>query len=208
VEKAHHIVLGLLYSGFVEADQSHAEAGTELGCYKVTRKGEELMRASAARRIKCTTAQSALDEFMQRVQCVNNAPTYLYTVVKVVVFGSFLCRGNHLGDVDVAVELSSRIPFRGNWVEIFRQHAWNSGRSFRTFDEEIDWPRREVILALKARQRSVSIHSWFGFIEMEKAPDFQYKVLLGNRRKIRGELVRSERERREESRKGLAAPRS
>jgi len=97
--------------------------------------------------------------------------------------------------VDVAIDLASRVPLTGNWVERFRQHAWNSGRRFRAFEDEIDWPRREVILALKARKRRISIQSCFSFVEMEKERSFHYKVLLGEPREIRGELIRAARTR-------------
>jgi predicted nucleotidyltransferase len=152
------------------------------------------MRASAARQIRRTTAELELADFMDRVPLINKDSAYLYSITKVVLFGSALRSDERLGDVDVAIDLESRIPLKGNWVELFRQHAWSSGHTFRTFDEEIDWPPREVILALKARKRSISIHSWFAFIEMEKPPSFEYKVLLGNTSQIRGELVRSEKD--------------
>ena len=186
-KEAYQIASELLRSGYVESCESRES-------YRVTRKGRDLMRASAAARIQRKTARLALDEFMDRVHHVNKNSAFLYTIAKVVVFGSFLGDGERLGDVDVALDLKRRVPFAGNWVEVFRRHAWRSGRSFRTFEEEIDWPRREVILALKAKKRSISIQSWFSFVEMEKASDFRYRVLLGDPREIRGELVRADRE--------------
>lgn len=193
-EKSRQLASGLLQAGYFHEIQVNGDGRTGGPLYEVTPKGRDLMRASAARRIRRTTAKSALAEFMDRVHLINKDCGYLYSVTRAVLFGSMLRRNKRLGDVDVAVDLKPRIPLRGNWVELFRQHAWSSGRSFRTFDEEIDWPRREVILALKARKRSLSIHSWFAFIEMERPPDFQYKVLLGDTRQIRGELLRSEQE--------------
>jgi predicted transcriptional regulator len=173
-EKAREVASVLLQSGYVEG-AGLEEAGQT--AYKVTGKGRDLMRASAATRIRRTTAKLALDEFMGRVHRVNKNSAYLYSIIKVVVFGGFLRRGERLGDVDVAVDLKPRIPLRGNCWEVFQQHALNSGRYFASFDDEIDWPRREVMLALKARKRSISIQPWFPFIQMEKSPDFRYKVL-------------------------------
>lgn len=148
----------------------------------------------------------ALDEFMERVRRVNQNPALLYSVFRVVVFGGFLRGSERLGDVDVAIDLAPRVPLTGNWVERFRQHAQTSGRCFRTFEEEIDWPRRELILALKARKRSISIQSWFSFIEMEKSAGFRYKVLLGNPREIHGELVGADREREKEASEPVPLP--
>jgi DNA-binding MarR family transcriptional regulator len=193
--KAQRIVEVLERDGYVERDQlREKEDHRPIPWYHLTRKGEELMRASAARRIKRSTAQGALDEFMKRVHLVNSDARYLCFINKVAVYGSFLEGCDRLGDVDVAVDLQYRIPLKGKWWQIFQKHASNSGRHFPSFEEEIDWPRREVILALKARKRSMSIQSWFCFIEMEKPPSFQYKVLLGNVEEVRRDLERAERE--------------
>jgi hypothetical protein len=140
-------------------------------------------------------------EFMKRAHSVNASPKYLYSVRRIAVFGSFLERQERLGDVDVAVDLKSRIALdrRHKWVELFRQHAWESGRSFSTWDEEIDWPRREVLLMLKSRKRSISIQPWYSFVEMEKSRNFRYKVLLGDANQVGRELAKARRERIQES---------
>ena len=44
-------------------------------------------------------------------------------------------------------------------------------------------------MALKSRKRSISIQSWRSFLEMEKAKNFRYKVLLGDANEIRRELT-------------------
>lgn len=98
-KEAYQIASELLRSGYVEA----CESGES---YRVTRKGRDLMRASAATRIQRKTARLALDEFMDRVHHVNKNSAFLYTIAKVVVFGSF---GERLGDVDVALDLKRRV---------------------------------------------------------------------------------------------------
>jgi hypothetical protein len=183
----------LVHDGYLEHDHElENREQAQLPWYSVTLTGKEIARASAARRISRKTACTALHEFIGRVHLVNKNRAYLYTVSRVAVFGSFLQGADRLGDVDVAIDLSSRIAIKGNWWKTFQKHAWKSGRSFRSFEDEIDWPRREVILKLKARKRSISIHSWFCFIEMEKPAGFQYRVLLGNADGVRGELERAE----------------
>lgn len=187
--KARGLARSLLDRGYIQRDHElENRKEIRIPWYRVTAKGKELARASAAARLSRKTACRAIDEFMQRVHCVNNNPAYLYSVRKVVVFGSFLGSGERLGDVDLAVDLKPRIALEGTWWEVFQQHAVNSGRYFQSYDHEIDWPRREVMLALKARKRSISIQSWFSFVEMEKPSDFRYKILLGNAREIRCEL--------------------
>jgi hypothetical protein len=122
--------------------------------YAVTEKGRNITRASAAKRIKRETAATELTEFMKRVHIVNGSQKYMYSIERVAVFGSFLEHAERLGDVDIAVDLKSRVAMdkRRTWVRIFRHHAWRSGRSFSTFEEEIDWPRQEVVLMLKSRR--------------------------------------------------------
>jgi hypothetical protein len=93
-----------------------------------------------------------------------------------------------ISDVDVSIEIESRIPLIGNWAEQFLEHARKSGRYFASFDAELDWPRREVLLALKARQRTISIHSWYAFTHMQKPSDFRYRILLGRPNEIRRDL--------------------
>jgi hypothetical protein len=186
--KAREVLEALYQEGYVARDQRIQIGRNPNPRFTVTEKGRALMRASAAGRIKREFASAALDDFMNRVHLVNNDARYLYSVKKEAAFGSLLESGDRLGDVDVAVDLQPGIALKDEWVEAFRKHAQTSGRQFSTFEDEIDWPRREVLLVLRARKRNISIQSWFSFVEMEKSPAFQYKVLLGNAEEIRREL--------------------
>jgi hypothetical protein len=195
--RAREIAKAMEVAGYVQRDEEREDRNdSAFPWYAVTDTGRDITRASAATRIKKDTAAAQLADFMKRVHMVNASPRYLYSVKHVAVFGSFLERRERLGDVDVAVDLKSRIAIdrRSNWVEIFRQHAWDSGRTFSTWDGEVDWPRREVLLVLKSRKRSISIQSWYSFVEMKKAKSFQYKVLLGDANEIKSELARVRRE--------------
>jgi len=187
-------------AGYVYRDREREQrSNSPFPWYSATDAGHDFTRASAAKRIKRETATRALSEFIKRIQLVNANPKYLYSVRRVVVFGSFLQHRDRLGDVDVAVDLKSRVAFdkKHAWVELFRRHARASGRSFSTFDEEIFWPRREVLLVLKSRKRSISIQPWFSFVEMQKPKNFRYKLLLGDANEVRRELAKARREQRE-----------
>jgi hypothetical protein len=189
-------------AGYVQRDEERERrSGSPFPWYTLTDRGRDVVRASGAKRITRTTAATELSEFMKRVYLVNASSEYFYSVERVAVFGSFLGHGERLGDVDIAVDLRSRVTIDKSrkWLDLFRQHAWRSGRSFSTFEDEIDWPRREVLLILRSRRRSISIQPWFSFLEMEKAEDFRYEVLLGDANEIRLELDRAERERRSET---------
>ena len=189
LDTAEIVVVAMECAGLVERDRAReAELRSSDPYYRVTRIGRSFARASGAKRIGRPTAEKALTEFMARVVKSNAEQKQLYSVTRVVVFGSFLEDSNRLGDVDVAVDLQPRIPLRGNWVEVFQKHAERSGRNFATFEDVIDWPRREVLLFLKSRKRSVSIQSWYSFVQMEKPRQFRYRVLLGDEKEIAQEL--------------------
>lgn len=195
-QRARGIANAMESAGFLERDQDREERyRSKMPWYTVTDAGRALARASAAPRISRKTAQTALQQFMNRVHAVNGDPRYLYSVRKAVVFGSFLGVREDLGDLDLAVDLQSRIPLddKEDWVGIFREHALNSGRSFSTFEEEIDWPRREVVLALKSRKRSISIQSWYSFVEMGKSQNIRFDVLVGEPGEIEREIAASRR---------------
>jgi hypothetical protein len=146
------------------------------------------LRASGTGRITRKTAAEALQAFMARVNAVNETPRFLYTVNAVVVFGSYLKNVGELGDLDLAVQLKSRIADAEQRVTKELEHACSSGRSFSRFIDQLTWAHDEVMLALKARKRTISVQPWSSFIGMEKETSFKYKVLLGDAESIRAEL--------------------
>jgi hypothetical protein len=191
-KKACELAAALETTGYVERDREREERhNSPMPWYTVTDAGWSVIRASATPRITRNAAETALQEFMNRVHLVNADPSYLYSVKKVAVFGSILNHQEKLGDVDIAVDLEPRISMDkgGKWIDIFRQHAWDSARSFSTFDAEVDWPRQQVMLLLKSRKRSISLQTWFAFVEMSKSPNFRYEVLLGDSEEVRREVA-------------------
>jgi hypothetical protein len=200
-DRAEEIAKAMELAGYVRRDSRRQQRNcSPFTWYSATDMGRDLIRASAAQRIKRETATAALSEFMKRVQLVNSNHNYLYSIRRVAVFGSFLQHGDRLGDVDVAVDLRSRVVFdrEHKWVELFQKHSRGSGRRFSSFAEELFWPRHEVLLALKSRKRSISIQSWRSFLEMEKAKNFRYKVLLGDDNEVRRELAAIRRKQKQE----------
>lgn len=200
--RAKEIARAMELVGYLRRDTGREQRNnSSFPWYSTTNAGRDLTRASASKRITRETATTALSEFVKRVQLVNSNRNYLYSVRRVAVFGSFLQDGDRLGDVDVAVDLKSRVAFdrEHKWVELFQQRARDSGRGFSSFEDELFWPRREVLLALKLRKRSISIQSWCSFVEMEKTKNFRYRVLLGDTNEIRRELSSIRRKQQRES---------
>ncbi len=175
--------------GYIEANpESDGDS-----VFRFTDRGSSLVRASGARRVTRRAADKALQDFLARVNEVNNNRKLLYDITDVVVFGSYLAGVRDLGDVDIAVRLRSRITDNERRVARELEYARNSGRSFSRFIDELTWAQDEVILALKARKRTISIQSWHSFVNMEKKPDFRYEVIMGDADSIARDLEDAER---------------
>ena len=147
------LIKALLAEGLIEAAGRNA--------WTVTQAGRTLSSATAAKRITRATAQKALQQFLFRVEKVNNDPYFLGKVTKVVLFGSMLKPDvERLSDVDLAVELA---PKEGdfdcararNYVRVKELAA--QGRRFRNFlDQEGCW-YWEVFGFLKAQSRVIAM---------------------------------------------------
>jgi len=95
------LIRALLAEGLIEA------AGRDE--WKVSQAGQTLSSAIAAKRVTRATAQTALQQFLGRVEQVNNDPYFLGKVTRVVLFGSMLKpEVERLSDVDLAVEVASK----------------------------------------------------------------------------------------------------
>jgi len=181
--KATQAIRSLIREGYVVRKSKGDET-----VFEFTDLGSSLVRASGARRITRTTAAKALQEFVARVKAVNENPSFLYSVTSAVVFGSYLRNVDELGDLDLAVQLTCRIGDAEQRVNKELEHARSSGRSFSRFIDQLTWAHDEVMLALKARKRTISVQPWCSFLGMEKDTDFRYKVLLGDVESIHAEL--------------------
>ena len=93
------LIKGLLAEGLIEA------AGRDV--WRVTQAGQTLSSATATRRVTRKTAQKALQQFLGRVERVNNDPYLLGKVTRVVLFGSML-KPEVERLSDLAVELASK----------------------------------------------------------------------------------------------------
>lgn len=82
--RAREIASGMERAGYVLRDKERErENKSPLPWYSVTGAGDEITRASAAKRITRKAADAALEEFMNRVQRVNASPKYLYSFSEV-----------------------------------------------------------------------------------------------------------------------------
>lgn len=167
--EAVKILKVLQREGFIEPadDQSDVER------WRLTLLGNFLTNASAARPVKRSTAQRALDGLLDRARRVNADERYAFWVDEVVLFGSFLTSdAATVGDVDVAIGLSWRTDDGDARQQLQRERvdaAMAEGRSFNTQFDELAWPELEVRRFLKNRSRVLSITSTSDMI-LDQAP--------------------------------------
>jgi len=157
--------------------------------FGLTSSGQALANASAARPIHRRTAVLVLEQFLERVHLVNSTQEYTYRVEHVVLFGSMLTETERLGDVDVAIRLepkSSDGAAHEQWCMARRRAAEAKGRNFYGVLDWAMWPTQEILLQLKARSGSLSLHD---FSEVEKMPNVRYRVLLGDPQQIAETIV-------------------
>jgi hypothetical protein len=176
------LALELAAQGYVEPPQN--------GAYKLTDKGQELMRASAAGKVSRKTAEAALAGLLERVARYNSDAGKILTIETVVVFGGFLGTKEKLGDLDVAVKRRDRDANDHDLAETALAYAERSGRHFGTFIDQICWPNTELCQILKARKRTIKIQDWDSFLRMAtEYPDrVHYKVVFGNSEEVGAEI--------------------
>jgi hypothetical protein len=148
--------------------------------FQVATRGHAFANATAAKPIFRGTAERVLREFVDRVNAVNASKEYAFEVRSAVLFGSMLSCLDRLGDVDVAVDLRPRISDSARFrqqCDRRRQLAEDRGRAFVTVIEWATWPQKEVVLRLKARSRSLSLHEFDQVMGME---NLRYRILVGD----------------------------
>jgi predicted nucleotidyltransferase len=156
------------------------------GVWRITQAGQTLSSATAAKRITRATAERALQQFLRRVEEVNNHPQFLGTVTRVVLFGSMLKpEVERLSDVDVAVEVAAKE------ADVDRARVKNyerveelaaQGHRFRNFMEQEGCWYWEVFGYLKGRSRVIALADY----ATEKAfvLTVPHRVLLGDAESI------------------------
>ena len=128
-DDAHELLQKLHELGYVEIKSSHG--GTEF--WTTTIKGNSLGLASAAPPLKRSTANRVVEQFLLRVQHVNENTYYLFLVKKVVVFGSFLSEKERINDVDIGVYLQPKEPDMDRHFALCQERtklAFEEGRNF------------------------------------------------------------------------------
>jgi predicted nucleotidyltransferase len=180
---APQLIETLIQQGFMRLNAKEVNEG-KLPYYELTDEGREFSRATAAKPVHRKNADEAIKGLMERVRLVNEDDSFLYRVTTVVLYGSYLRGAERPADVDLAIDVERKI---GDFQEFHKacwKHLNDSGRECRRIGYECDFPRDEVLVFLKQRKRTLSIHTLHDFISMEKHENFSYEVLFGDKNAI------------------------
>jgi len=152
------------------------------GAWEVTQAGRTLSAATAAERITRSTAEKALQQFLARVERVNQDPYFLGKVTRVVLFGSMLQPDvDRLSDVDLGVELASKEEdFDRARVKNYErvEELAAQGHRFHNFLEQEGCWYWEVFGFLKGRSRVIALADYA--TEKTFVLAVPHRVLLGD----------------------------
>jgi predicted nucleotidyltransferase len=131
------------------------------GVWSITQAGQTLSSATAAKRVKRATAETALHETLGRIDFVNKRRYYLGRVTSVVIFGSMLKPEiDWVSDIDLAVEIAPREPDKEKFrAKVCRRAAEFDDRGQRfhgLLGRELCW-YWEVFDFLKEGSRIISL---------------------------------------------------
>jgi DNA-binding MarR family transcriptional regulator/predicted nucleotidyltransferase len=138
---------------------SPEQRGTDYS-YRLTRAGGQFALATGARPIARKIAARKLAELLKRVRTVNANPDYINRITKIYVFGSFPSGASHVSDIDIAYAAERRYfgEEYGKHAEERRNLAEARSRSFSNMLDRLTWRDTEILLFLKARTGTISLH--------------------------------------------------
>jgi predicted nucleotidyltransferase len=172
------LIKALSAEGLIEAAGRNA--------WKVSQAGQTLSSATAAKRVTRATAQQALQQFVGRVEKVNNDPYFPGNVTRVVLFGSMLKPGGErLSDVDQAVELARKEEDfdrarASNYVRV--EELATRGHRFQNFIEQEGCWYWEVFGFLKGRSRVIALADYS--VEKTFVLTVPHRFLMGQPERI------------------------
>lgn len=154
--EAAPILTNLLDQGLVEF--SHEMQGDSY--YVLTVNGIAITLASASRPIKRKTADRLVAELIARAEAINDDPMYVYDVSRLIAFGSFVTDSPDLGDVDISVEVTPRLPIgtaHANAVRAYADAMALRGRKLSALDR-LGAAEADIYGLLKGPSQYLSIH--------------------------------------------------
>lgn len=154
VSKARAVIRELIARGYVEkAERLKSERSDAYTC---TKSGAQFAAAMATKPVSRNTADRHVADLVARIRAVNANPGYLVWVPRLIIFGSYLTDKDNINDVDVAVVLTRKEKDGDKWLKAVMdrvRQAKAAGRTFSTYNQELGWDEKEVMLFLKRGSR-------------------------------------------------------
>lgn len=186
-ERNKEILDELARQGFIE------KAGNLEGeqYWQNTIQGNSLANATAAKSVTRETADRVFNEFMERVQKVNEDPYYLVKVTKLIVFGSYIQNTPTVNDIDIAIELVIKEDDPKRFQEKLEQRRKESKRVFYSMMDRLTWAHTEAMLFLRSKSRVISLHPFE--VEEELLKTIDVRVIIDDQPFVKVELQHSDR---------------
>ncbi|MGB8274784.1 MAG: nucleotidyltransferase domain-containing protein [Alphaproteobacteria bacterium] len=140
--------------------------------WETTPEGTRLANASTLPSITRAQADEIMAAFMDRVRSVRELDTYLYEVLEVVLFGSYLRGAPEVNDIDVIVKLRPKQKFASAYGEVLAEKLRQAHAAGKKFPRARDWfefLQNEVSEYLKGDSGYVNFHRSDVFQLIEKA---------------------------------------
>jgi hypothetical protein len=138
-------------------DEEFLEPADSMGWHGQTAKGAAVQNARFIKPMPRARAEALLTETIERCRAANDNEDFVFYVAKLHVFGSHLSDSPDLGDLDLVVEVEQR-PGVNSIVEASKARFQASGRTARSYPEELMYGRREVMRFVKGRSPYLSLH--------------------------------------------------
>jgi len=172
VKTTNNLITELLKRNFIEKTPEGAKTFFGLhddeSDYRLTDLGYTFCNAKASTPINKEKADKIIKEILQRVEEINTNGNYLLKVKKLLIFGSYLNpQSKDYGDIDFAFELERKIDNYDEYEKTRKKYIcelMKNNKKFPTFDSELNYPRKAVLLKLKNKCQYISLHE----IEAEK----------------------------------------
>ena len=155
--------------------------------FDLTDMGRQFVRASAAPRIKLSSAAKTVEALGRRIEEINTSDEYMVRVTEAVIFGSYIRGGDRIGDIDFAFRTerkSEKFGTNSDWDRATEKDFRACGRIAKSFLDELSWPDMKVRLRLKNRQRTISLHVMDEFLALQRKSATPFTVLMGDGEQI------------------------
>jgi hypothetical protein len=134
---------------------------------KFSCEGEPVMNKNVYKKkqkIKRETATRVLEEFLKRVEWVNQDTYFMYQVDKVWLYGSYLTKpdSKHVGDLDIDIRLTQKDIYDNMasdelWDENYKRFKQAKPNTYGTFTDILDFSYWETFRFLKNKSKTLSL---------------------------------------------------